>query len=67
MMARRECDPHGYRDNTMPDYFVCTHGPMGGVSIVFVANDRASCDQFINQRSDKTDEYFVYVNDDLDA
>lgn len=49
----------------MPTYFVCTSGPMGGVSIVFVGSDRASCDRFINQRANDGEDYTVYVNDDL--
>lgn len=47
----------------MPDYFVAEVGPMGGVSLVFAANDRASCDQFVNQHPDR--ELTIYVNDDL--
>lgn len=50
----------------MPNYFVCTSGPMGGVSIVFVGHDRAACDQFINQRANDGEEYTVFKNDDMD-
>lgn len=42
----------------MPNYFVCEAGPMGGVSIVFVAADRASCDLFVNRNPSR--ELFIY-------
>lgn len=42
----------------MPQFFVCEAGPMGGCSIIFVARDRASCDQFINRNPSR--EMFIY-------
>ena len=48
----------------MADYFVCEEGPMGGIQIIFVGNDRASCDQFINQHPDR--ELEIYERQDKD-
>lgn len=45
----------------MPDFFVCEVGPMGGISIIFVANDRASCDLFITRNPDRELEIFANV------
>ena len=46
----------------MPRYFVCAQGPMGGVSIIFTADDRASCDQFINRYAESRGiEMFIYA------
>lgn len=48
----------------MPQFFVCESGPMGGISIVFVGDDRASCDLFINRNPSR--ELFIYQLQDQD-
>lgn len=43
----------------MPSYFVCTSGPMGGCTIVFVGDDKESCAAFIFRQAEP-DEFYLY-------
>lgn len=43
----------------MPDFFVCTDGPMGGATIVFTAYSYEACWEWIDQQ-DPNKSFYVY-------